>query len=231
MKKTFGFAALAAVALTALGLWAAGPGSVGTALLPDLAAQAQDSTAPATTPPADPAAIVVPDMIMGNPDATVTLTEYASYTCPHCARFHEDVFKALKTDYIDTGKVRFIYREVYFDGFGLWAAMIARCGGEMRYFGINAILLDTQKDWAGSQDQATVVESLKKIGRTAGMDDATLDACLANTAMAEAMVTAFQTNMTTDGVEGTPTLFVNGTKYSNMSYDELKVILDAELAK
>ncbi|MDP2737296.1 MAG: DsbA family protein [Pseudorhodobacter sp.] len=230
MKKTFGFAALAAVALTALGLWATGPGSVGQALLPNLAAQAQDSTAPATTP-ADPAAIVVPDMIMGNPDATVTLTEYASYTCPHCARFHEDVFKPLKADYIDTGKVRFIYREVYFDGFGLWAAMIARCGGEMRYFGINAILLETQKDWAASQDQATVVESLKTIGRTAGMEDATLDACLADTAMAQAMVTAFQTNMAADGVEGTPTLFVNGTKYSNMSYDELKVILDAELAK
>ncbi|MDP3960894.1 MAG: DsbA family protein [Pseudorhodobacter sp.] len=231
MKKTFGFAALAAVALTSLGLWATDPGSLGQALLPSLAAQAQDTTAPATTTPVDPAAIVVPDMIMGNPDAKVTLTEYASYTCPHCARFHEDVFKPLKADYIDTGKVRFIYREVYFDGFGLWAAMIARCGGEMRYFGINAILLETQADWAASQDQATVVENLKTIGRTAGMDDATLDACLTDTAMAEAMVTAFQTNMTTDGVEGTPTLFVNGTKYSNMSYAELKVILDAELAK
>ncbi|NCM97666.1 MAG: DsbA family protein [Rhodobacterales bacterium] len=228
MKKTFGFAALAAVALTALGLWATGPGSPGRALLPNLAAQAQD-TAAAT--PTDPATIVVPDMTMGNPDATVTLTEYASYTCPHCARFHADVFKPLKADYIDTGKVKFVYREVYFDGFGLWAAMIARCGGEMRYFGINAILLETQADWAGSQDQATVVESLKTIGRTAGMDDATLDACLADTAMAEAMVTAFQTNVQTDGVEGTPTLFVNGTKYSNMSYADLKVILDAELAK
>jgi len=230
MKKTFGFAASALVALTVLGLWAAGSGPLGQALLPNLAAQAQDSTAPAT-PPADPAAIVVPDMIMGNPDAKVTLTEYASYTCPHCARFHEDVFKALKTDYIDTGKVRFIYREVYFDGFGLWAAMIARCGGDMRYFGINAILFETQNEWAGAQDQAAVVENLKKIGRTAGMDDTTLDTCLSDTAMAQAMVAAFQTNMTADGVEGTPTLFVNGTKYSNMSYADLKVILDAELAK
>ena len=190
------------------------------------ATRAQEATAPAAAE-----AIVVPDMTLGNKDAKVTMMEYASFTCPHCARFHTEVFKPLKADYIDTGKIKFIYREVYFDRYGLWAAMVARCGGEMRYFGISDILLSTQDEWAATDDPAIVVENLKKIGRTAGMDDATIGACLDNGDMAQAMVTAYQTNAAADQVEGTPTLLINGVKHPNMSYAELKVILDAELAK
>ena len=190
------------------------------------ATRAQEATAPAAAE-----AIVVPDMTLGNKDAKVTMMEYASFTCPHCARFHTEVFKPLKADYIDTGKIKFVYREVYFDRYGLWAAMVARCGGEMRYFGISDILLATQDEWAATDDPAIVVENLKKIGRTAGMDDATIGACLDNGAMAQAMVTAYQTNAAADQVEGTPTLLINGVKHPNMSYAELKVILDAELAK
>lgn len=190
------------------------------------ATRAQEATAPAAAE-----AIVVPDMTLGNKDAKVTMMEYASFTCPHCARFHTEVFKPLKADYIDTGKIKFVYREVYFDRYGLWAAMVARCGGEMRYFGISDILLSTQDEWAATDDPAIVVGNLKKIGRTAGMDDATIGACLDNGDMAQAMVTAYQTNAAADQVEGTPTLLINGVKHPNMSYAELKVILDAELAK
>lgn len=195
-------------------------------MVPGAMARAQEAAAPATAE-----AIVVPDMILGNKDAKVTMMEYASFTCPHCAQFHTDVFKPLKADYIDTGKIKFVYREVYFDRYGLWAAMVARCGGEMRYFGISDILLSTQDEWAATDDPAVVVENLKKIGRTAGMDDATISACLENGDMAQAMVTAYQTNSAADQVEGTPTLIINGVKHANMSYVELKVILDAELAK
>ncbi len=177
------------------------------------------------------APLEIKDFALGPDDAKVKMVEYASFTCPHCADFHSDVFKALKTDYIDTGKVRFEYREVYFDRYGLWAAMVARCGGEMRYFGITDILFSTQREWAASDDPTVVVENLKKIGRTAGMDDATLDACMKDGAMAEALVARFEANMKADDVQGTPTIFINGTKHSNMSYADLKVILDAELAK
>ena len=190
-----------------------------------------EDTASTQTPAPAPAEIKSPDMVLGKEDAPLTVTEYASYTCPHCANFHDTVFEKFKANYIDTGKVRFVYREVYFDKYGLWAAMVARCGGDMRYFGISDILFDTQKEWPASDDPNVVVENLKKIGRTAGMDDATLDACMKDGAMAEAMVKRFEENMKADKVEGTPTLFINGTKYSNMSYDELKPILDAELAK
>jgi protein-disulfide isomerase len=186
-------------------------------------ALAQDAT-PAAAP-------VIEDFSLGSPDAKVKMVEYASFTCPHCADFHSENFAKLKADYIDTGKVQFTLREVYFDRYGLWAAMVARCGGDMKYFFIQDILFDTQREWAGSDDPTVVVENLKKIARTAGMEDSVVDACLKDSAKADAMVKRFQTNMEADGVEGTPTIFINGTKHSNMSYPDLKDLIEAELAK
>ena len=182
----------------------------------------------ATTATAETA---VKDFSVGSPDAKVKMVEYASFTCPHCATFHETVYPQLKTEYIDTGKVHFTLREVYFDRYGLWAALIARCGGDMKYFGIHDMLFAQQKDWAASEDPMQVVEKLKTIGRAAGLEDAAMDACLNDTANAEALIKQFQTNFEADGVEGTPTLFINGAKHSNMAYEDLKAILDAELAK
>lgn len=173
----------------------------------------------------------VPDMVLGNLDAKVVLTEYASYTCPHCATFHSSVFKDLKRDYIDTGKIKFVYREVYFDRYGLWAAMIARCGGDMRYFGIQDLLFTNLKDWAASDDATAVVDNLRRLGRTAGLEDGAMDACLNDAAMAQAMVSKFQTDSAADDINSTPSLVLNGVKHNNMNYADLKALLDAELAK
>jgi protein-disulfide isomerase len=109
--------------------------------------------------------------------------------------------------------------------------MVARCGGAERYFGISDILFETQREWAASDDPATVVANLRRIGRTAGMDDATLDACLNDGPKAQAMINTYQANAEADDVQGTPTLMINGVKHSNMSYADLRVIIDAELAK
>ncbi len=199
-----------------------------------LAAAATAAMTPALAQEAtttEAAAPVVKDFSLGSPDAKVKLVEYASFTCPHCANFHATTFKDLKKDYIDTGKVHFTLREVYFDRYGLWAALIARCGGEMKYFGIHDMLFDQQQDWAASENPQEVVEKLKTIGRAAGLEDAAMDACLNDTANAEALIKQFQTNFEADGVEGTPTLFINGTKHGNMAYEDLKAIIEAELAK
>ncbi len=202
--------------------------AIAIALLMGFSASAETAVAPEVAPAA---AIEITDFGIGPADAKVKIIEYASFTCPHCARFHADVFGKLKADYIDTGKVRFEYREVYFDRYGLWAGMVARCGGEMRYFGISDILFETQSEWAASEDPAVVSENLKKIGRSAGMEDAAMDICLNDKPMAEAMLAHYQKNFAADGIEGTPTFMINGTKHSNMTYDDMKVILDAELAK
>ena len=179
----------------------------------------------------DAPAVEVKDFTLGAADAKVKITEYASFTCPHCAHFHATNWAKLKAEYIDTGKVQFTYREVYFDRYGLWAAMIARCGGEMKYFGISDRLFEAQSEWAASNDPKVVVENLKKIGRAAGLDDAQMDACMQDKATAEALVAMYQKNFEADGVEGTPTLFINGTKFGNLPWDELKAAIDAELAK
>ncbi|NCO86792.1 MAG: thioredoxin domain-containing protein [Rhodobacterales bacterium] len=173
----------------------------------------------------------IQDMVLGAADAPVEVIEYASFTCPHCAAFHADQFVQLKANYIDTGKVRFIYREVYFDRFGLWASMIARCGGELRFFGISELIYAQQREWAAGGDPATIADRLRTIGKTAGLDDAMLDACMADGATAQNLVAWFEQNATRDNVESTPTLFVNGVKYSNMSYQALAEILDAKLAE
>jgi protein-disulfide isomerase len=178
----------------------------------------------------EPAAPEVKDFSLGSADAPVKIVEYASFTCPHCAHFHTDVFKQLKADYIDTGKVHFTLREVYFDRYGLWAAMMARCGGDMKYFGATDILFSTQQEWAGSDDPTVVVNNIRTIGLSVGMTAEQLDVCMQDAAMADAMVKRFEANMQADGVEGTPTLFINGEKHPNMSYADLKAILDAKLA-
>ena len=86
-------------------------------------------------------------MTLGAEDAPVEVIEYASFTCPHCANFHETVFDQLKANYIDTGKVKFTYREVYFDKYGMWASLIARCGDDPdRFFGITDMLYSTQDE-------------------------------------------------------------------------------------
>jgi protein-disulfide isomerase len=224
MSLKSSLAALAVVAVAGLGAFALMPTKTAQSLLPVGAAEAQATTA-------EVQAVDVADMTLGNPDAKVKVMEYASFTCPHCANFHSTVFKDLKKDYIDTGKVQFIYREVFFDRYGLWGAMVARCGGEMKYFGVSDILYTTQKEWAGSDDPNVVVGNLKKIGRTAGMDDAQLDACLKDGATAQALINHYEANMKEYDIKGTPTLVINGTIHSNMNYADLKVILDAELAK
>ena len=181
-----------------------------------------------TDAPADPAAI--PDMVIGAADAPVKITEYASFTCPHCANFHATVWPKLKADYIDTGKVQFTYREVYFDRFGLWASMMARCGGEMRFFGMADMFYDKQREWTASGDPATIAQDLRKLGKTAGLTDAMLDECMNHAQQAQNLVAWFEANAKADDINSTPSFIINGTKYSNMSYADMAKIIDDAIA-
>ena len=183
---------------------------------------------PANAQSSDAAAI--PDMVLGSADAPVEVIEYASYTCPHCASFHANQYPQLKANYIDTGKVRFVYREVYFDRFGLWASMVARCGGEAQFFNITNLIYEKQRDWTASGDPATIVEELRKLGKIAGLDDAALDACLSDGEFAQNLVGWFQANAERDGINSTPSFLIDGEKYTNMSYDDFAALLDEKLA-
>lgn len=219
MNRTLLLAGLAVVAVAVGGFFmmnrGAAPG------LADLgAAQAQ------TAAEVDTSKVI--EMTLGDENAPITFIEYASFTCPHCQRFHTDVFPKLKADYIDTGKIKFTYREVYFDGPGLWAGMMARCGGPDRYFGLTELIYENQKTWTQGAP-AQIAGNLKKMGKLAGLTDAQLDACLQDGEMARAMTAVFQTNAQADGIRSTPSFVIDGKLEKNMSYDELKALLDAKL--
>lgn len=160
----------------------------------------------------------VVEMVQGNPDAAVQVIEYASYTCPHCAAFHEGPYQQIKADYIDTGRIGFTYREVYFDQPGLWASMIARCGGEMRFFGINNLLYENQQDWARAGDGAAIAGALRQIGKVAGLSDEDLDACMADGDTAQELMAWYRHNAELHGVNSTPSFIINGELVSNRDF-------------
>lgn len=172
---------------------------------------------------------MIQEMVLGNEDAAVTVIEYASYTCPHCRDFHENVFDELKKNYIDNGKIKFAYREVYFDRFGLWAAMVARCGDGSRYFPISGMIYDRQAEWIKAGDPAAIADALTKIGIIAGLEADQVNACLRDVDKAQAMVAVYQQNARADDITGTPSFIINGTKYSNMSYADFSALLDEKL--
>jgi protein-disulfide isomerase len=180
--------------------------------------------------PAEIDTSTIPDMVLGNPDATVEVIEYGSFTCPHCKEFHADQFQQIKANYIDTGKIRFVYRELVRNRPDLWASMLARCNGELRFFGISDLLFERQADWTAGGDPAQIAQNLRQIGKVAGMDDATVEACMTDIASAQTILAWSEENSTRDGVDSTPTFIINGEKHLNMSYADFAKLLDEKLA-
>ncbi len=199
----------------ALTLAAAGLAMPGSAILTARPAVAQDA---------------IPDITMGDPSAPVKVIEYASYTCPHCADFHVGTFPTFKADYIDTGKVFFTYREVFFDRFGLWASMIARCAGPDRYFGIAGLLYEGQSEWARQGDPAMVADALKRIGAQAGLSAEQADACLQDADQAQRLVSWYEANAARDAVRSTPSFLIDGEMHTGaMSPAQIGALVDAAL--
>ena len=226
--------AIAAVAVLAIGGYLLFFQRDGAAPAEKPAVAAVEPDAGETPPAADTADKVdtsgIVEMTLGDADAPVKVVEYASFTCPHCANFHQGSFKKLKAEYIDTGKVHFTYRDVYFDQFGLWAAMVARCEPS-KFFGISDLIYKSQSDWARAGGPAEISAELRKIGRLAGLPDDRIEACLKDAAKAQALVAWYQDNATSDGIESTPSFVINGSKVDNQAWDSFKSIIDAELAK
>jgi protein-disulfide isomerase len=172
---------------------------------------------------------VMGDVVLGDEAAPVTVIEYASFTCPHCAAFHVDTWPQFKAEYVDTGKVRFILREVYFDREGLWASMAARCGGADAFYPMADQLMKKQRLWAkAARDNNR--DEIRKIGRLNGLSTAQFDACFSDQEYARSLVEAYQRNAAADGVQSTPTFIINGAKHvGNMPFDQLAALVDAAL--
>jgi protein-disulfide isomerase len=143
---------------------------------------------------------------LGSPDAPVTIVEYASLTCGHCAAFHMQTFPALKEKYIDTGKVRFIMREFPLDPLAAAAFMLSRCAGDGKYFGMVDLFFEKQADWTRTDDP---VAALMNLSKQAGFTQESFEACLTNQELLDG-VNAVKDRGAQFGVDSTPTFFVNG---------------------
>ncbi len=158
------------------------------------------------------------DHVLGDPKAPITVIEYASLTCSHCAHFHTQVLPEVKKKWIDTGKVKLVYRDFPLDQVAAKAAQIAECAGNDKYFGVIDLIFRSQPQWAAAADP---VAELSKPLRIAGLGENEIKACLANEAMSNAVINDYKGGEAM-GVNSTPTLFINGQLYRGArSVDEL----------
>lgn len=152
----------------------------------------------------------LPDVFIGSPDAKITIVEYASMTCPHCAHFHTKVYPDLKAKYIDTGKVRFAFREYPLDNLAAAASMLARCLGGEKGEGLVSVLFAKQDDWAFVKGNP--VPKLFEVAKQAGFTQESFDKCLTDQALLDKIIAVRTRASDKFGVNSTPTFFINGKR-------------------
>jgi protein-disulfide isomerase len=168
------------------------------------------------------------DKILGKADAPVTIVEYFSLGCIHCKNFHETILPKLKTDYIDTGKVRLVFRDFPLDGISFGAALVTRCVNDLAYFAMVDTLFKQQETWHVDNGMG----QLANIVKGAGMDQAALDACLNNQANKDKIVALQKEGSDTLKINSTPTFFINDRVLSGVSeYEAFKATVDGALAR
>lgn len=172
---------------------------------------------------------ILGDRAYGDPNAPVRIDEYASLSCSHCAMFHKNTFPEIKKEFIDTGKVYFVFHDFPLNAQALSAAIIARCLPEERYFKFLSFLFDKQDTWAFEQNFLTI---LKQSAKLAGGSGETIDACLENKDIQEALVTKMQDASKAHEINSTPSFVLNGVKFSgSQSFKTFKKKIEAELSK
>lgn len=214
MKKPNLFRLLGGLALVA------GLALAATSLTPTGPRAAENAKGPAAPAP-------LKDRALGKPDAPVTIIEYASLTCHHCANFHKNVWPGLVERFIDSGKARIVLRDYPLDVIALEAAKLTRCHDEDRYFGFVKFLLSDQENWAFKPSPKEAIDALKQRARLAGMSAEKIDACLKNKPLEDAILNRVLEAQAAYGEFGTPTLIINGRKYTGMmSVDEIGRLID-----
>jgi protein-disulfide isomerase len=183
-------------------------------------AQAADEAVPTLAPD---------DIVMGKADAPVTIFEYASLTCPHCAEFDTEILPKVKTDWIDAGKAKLVFRDYPLDQLAVKAAQLAHCAPPERFFGFIDELFHTQRNWIMLSDP---VQALSRIGRLGGVSQDKFDACLADKQLQDKILNSRLLAQSQYGVNSTPTFFINGTKtVGSTTYADFAKALDVAFAK
>jgi protein-disulfide isomerase len=163
------------------------------------------------------------DRILGQPDAPVTIIEYASLTCPHCASFHKETLPQLKSEFIDTGKVKMVFRDFPLDKMALSAAGLARCMPAERYFPFLSVLFGAQASWATAADP---IAALARIGKTGGLSEEEVARCTSADAHLDTVVAQRLEGEKRYQIRSTPSFVIGGKTYGGaLTIDELREIL------
>ena len=174
-------------------------------------------------------AVADDDFVIGQPTAPVTIIEYASLTCPHCAQFHARVVPAIKKELVESGKARLVYRDFPLDQVALAGSMLARCAGRDRYFAFLDVLFRDQANWARSQNP---VQALSQIARLGGIGKEKFQSCLRDSKLQEAVLKQRLDGNQKYQVNSTPTLLINGKKYSGgLSFEQIKAVVATIIPK
>ena len=176
-------------------------------------AQAATPAVAAAKPDVDVAELMkpgtLPENVLGDAKAPITIVEYASMTCPHCADFHKRIFGDLKAKYIDTGKVRFVFREYPLDNLAAAVSELARCTGPMRYFAFVSTMYEHQAEWhTGDND----LPKLQEMAKQAGFTDESFKKCVGDQTLLTGITDVRTRANDKFGVDSTPTFFINGVK-------------------
>jgi protein-disulfide isomerase len=169
------------------------------------------------------------EMVLGNQKAKITVIEYASLGCPHCAQFHSGTYQDVKKNYIDTGKIKFIFRDFPLGTPALAASMISRCSGSAKYFGMIDIFFQGQKQWSQAENPMT---ALKKIARFGGMSATDVDDCLQNQELLDYIQNTARDGGEKHKINSTPSFVIDGETHSGgLPYADFKKLLDKALNK
>ena len=165
------------------------------------------------------------DHTLGSDDSKNTIIEYASLTCPHCAIFHGEVFPKIKSELIDKGKVKYIFRDFPIDPLAMAGSMIAHCSGDSKYFGVIDVLLKTQDEWLF--DNENPYNGLLKVARLAGLSEENVKVCLSDSELFSMIEGNQKLASSRFGVNATPAIFVNNKKISPLDFDTIMAELSA----
>ena len=165
------------------------------------------------------------EIFLGNKDAKIVVIEYASMTCAHCANFHKKVYPKIKENYIDTNKIKFIFRDFPLDKQALFASVLAKCAPKEKYFDFVKLILNTQKKWIASDD--TFQDKLKNIGKLAGLNENKINTCFKDEQIVDNILKGRTDAEKKYNITSTPSLIINEKKYSAMSYETFEKIIES----
>ncbi len=164
------------------------------------------------------------EIFLGDKDSKITVIEYASMTCIHCANFHINVYPKIKKEYIDTNKIKFIFRDFPLDKQALYGSLLAKCAPKEKYFDYVKLVLTNQKKWISNNDE--FIKKLINIGKLAGLNEKKIENCFKNEKLVDEIIKIRSIGEKEYNIDSTPSFIINGKKYTTLNYESFKKIID-----